>query len=212
MNTEHTHWVVVGILVVAIVGVGLLVKMQGVQLGQISNAVLMLARAVDSINTKIQAPGTTNNVPVVSPEASITGANRFRFGEHKVGDIIAGLKITSIDAVPGIAEKFGPDNFRVRFAGQPVTFDVAYSYENTAMSGDEAWITPYDPDKLPMIAGPIGDHSFYVTDLKKFRELISKDYGSGRAMVTMENFELQNAPAEVADSADLVRVLSKSKF
>lgn len=204
MNKEHVQWVVVGILIIAIAAIGTLVKIQGGQLQSIDQSLRILS-------LKLESAADSTAGKLLLPESAITAQNRFIFGTHKVGDVIAGLKITSIEPIPGIQTSFGSENYRVVFSGQK-TFDASYSYEDGAFAGATATISPMNPDDLPMEAGEIGDVSYQVRNLDIFRKLISKEYGDGEARVVMTNFELNSAPAEVMPQADLVQVISKSKY
>ncbi len=207
MNKENLQWAVIGVLVVAVAAGGTLVKTQNEEIGL---KLQELTQAIDTTNRKLENAIVRYDGKLILEEPAISAPNRFNFNVHKVGDVIAGLKIISIEPVPGIQSPFGSENYRVVFSGQK-TFDVSYSYADSAFAGPRVIISPLNPDDLPMEAGEIGDVFYQVRNLDVFRKLVNKEYGDGKATVVMTNFELNHAPAEVMPQADLVQVISKSK-
>lgn len=136
--------------------------------------------------------------------------NVFIFGKTKVGDTLAGLKVSAIAPIEGIQTPFGPDNVQVKFVGQS-TVKASYSYNMNEVFGMPMACFTVTDNSLPRMPKQQESMVFCLRDTKKFTELFGKKYGSGEATVVVENFDLVMAPAEVISQADLVRVVSKTK-
>ncbi len=129
----------------------------------------------------------------------------------KIGDKVAGLTVTEVGPIPGIEGALSPKNVRVKFSGD-VQVKGQYVYEFSDLHGrDRACFEVTDATeqaKLPSLGDD--DHAFCFENIAQAKTAFGPGYSSGNAEITIRNFELQNAPAEVNNMAELVKVVSKN--
>jgi hypothetical protein len=172
--------------------------------------------SVDTNTASIPTTGQTDQTggaPVVTSTSAMTST--FDPSVNKPGDVVAGFTLTSVNKISNIPGQLGPDNVDAVFSGTS-TVTGSYDYSKSEFSGDDmVCMTLTDPAqaaKIPQLAGKNYDDGigFCFRNTKQAIQLLGPSYGQGTATVTVANYELQNAPAEVLNLADLVAVSSKT--
>lgn len=135
-------------------------------------------------------------------ESNILDPNKSR-----IGDSIAGFTLTALSGIPGIQQPAGPDNVYAKFAGQ-VTLSGIYGYGFNEVAGtDIACFQPTEVErtKLPVLVGqPDQNSHFCFSNIDKAKELFGTKPGQSTATVTIDQYELFYAPAEVGNQAVLI--------
>lgn len=221
MSNEKMQWLILGLMVVLFVGFGSFVMRQEEQIDRLSNALASLSGDVQGLSQRAAVPVTTTpSSTVVTPEAqpvatgtSSRGSEIFDPTKTKVGDIIAGLKVVSMGPVQGITRPMAQDNVSASFMGQ-VTVAGDYDIATDAMSGTEkACFTisqPPDLYKLPVLIGEDDQEPrFCFTNIEKVKQDLGSTAMRGHATITIDQYQLNYASAEVTNRARLVTVVSK---
>ncbi|GEM_PF-3396754 len=225
MHKENWQWLLLALIVFSSIGLGILLANQGTQLAQMSRALAILASQVQDVSKKQTVnPQPSPIVPTPNPIPQVITAatnqistqpstNIFDSERNKVGDIVAGLKVVSIKSLTGSELPIGRENVVARFAGQ-IQVSGAYEFSLNELSGDD-WVCialtdPREKLKLPVLVGVADQNDrFCFNNLKKAKVAFGPKYGQGQATVTIDNYELWYAPAEVNNKAELISVLSK---
>ncbi len=174
-------------------------------IGVILIAIMGYARFV----YKKQRP-TQPIIQEVSKRPQIQAQNQFNPLQHKIGDIIAGMKILAITAALD-SRSLADDNVKVKFSGL-ATISGIYDYRFSEFSGGGlACFTP-DPDedsKLPKLKQASDYATTFCFDVQEAIKAFGSQYGVYKATITIDHLTLEHAPAEVLNGADLVAVVSK---
>lgn len=207
MSKENIQWLVLALVVVGFIGLGALTIDQGSQLTKVSNALIALNSKIENL---AQIPTATQ--PAVNTQRNTS--NVFDPFKNNSGDMIAGLKLVSFGPVPGINRPLAMDNVDAKFSGS-VTLSGSYDYSLNDFAGkDMACFTPTENDKIkiPVLAGVSDQNTrFCFNNIQKAKQAFGPAYGNGQATITINNYELIYAPAEVVNQAELVNVLSKTR-
>lgn len=132
----------------------------------------------------------------------------------KTGDVISGLKVTTVGGVPGIEMPFSygdVPNIHIEFSGQ-ATVTGEYHYDKNEFFGQDLTTfqvsDPQEMKKLPHLKEqePV---LFWFSNREEANQALGPKYGKGQATIQIESYEINYAGAEVMNSAKLVKVVSK---
>ncbi|MEX0649655.1 MAG: hypothetical protein WD200_01490 [Candidatus Andersenbacteria bacterium] len=158
--------------------------------------------------------------PVISSPTpkSTRVSNVFDVTTAKVGDKVAGMTITAIGPwSEELYEETLPYNAKVQFTGQETISGTITSIDpfNSPLGGYEMKVDPVFSSIIPRIASASRRSDGSYLHLRG--NLVGKEfvgpYGSEwRATIVIDDYLIEQAETEVSDSADLIKVVSKTRI
>ncbi len=221
MNNTMWQKILIVLAVLVALGLGAMVVLQQQQLNILTQTIMMQGEKQSPSPTTPQAvneaaqPSTNAQVqpPATSPTAEKTpSSNIFDPSKDVAGSIVAGMTVLSAGGIPSSQLPYGTDNVLAKFMGQ-TTLTGTYDEGVNEMSGVEmACMTLTDPAeraKLPVLIGhPDQNTRFCFRNLSAAKAAFGSNVTSGVATVTISDYELWYAAAEVVNKATFVKVVS----
>lgn len=209
---SQTMGIVIALAILMGVGFVVMFFKQDIDTNLILDQMGMLSQQVARMSEVKSVPQATNPAPQQA-QAAVPSSNIFDTTKNKVGDVVAGLTVTSISPVPGSTFPLGNNNVVAKFSGS-VTLSGSYDFSYNEMSGsDSVCFTPADATehaKLPALPNEdIQLSRFCFSNLDQAKAAFGPSYGNGQATITIDKYELWYAEAEVTNLAELVKVISK---
>lgn len=166
------------------------------------------------------ASTVSNNVTnAASPHAlqgdisNSTTSNEFDFNTLKVGDMVAGMRVVSIDpAVESLP--LSAENLKVRFEGEAIVTGK-YSYDPgpgmgpAVLFGD---LTAESEKKVPKLLGQAASWFGFTNESSAEQAFAPAARGAakGDATIKIKNYTYIYVPAEAWSTAELVSVICKN--
>jgi hypothetical protein len=154
----------------------------------------------------------------IIPQASepvgevIASESIFDITDAKVGDVVAGMKIVSIEPfTPGA--KIEDDSAIVKFSGKvTITGNYIYNNEDAAFIYGEVCMENLDPISISNIPR-VHPHRnvWFCFRNKEYAQSLFKPQGSyGTTTVVIDNYQVNELGAEIWNTAELVEVIKKN--
>lgn len=214
MSKENLQGILLGIVVIGLIGLGIMMFSQSMRLAQLSEQMSSLSqKQVVNLQPSVAVPTPKSDTQAPDPQPVQPSSNIFDALKNRPGDIVAGLKVLSVGAPPGIQLPLGNDNVVATFLGS-VTLSGSYDIFSSTMSGEDmVCFTPANATeraKLPTLSSedPLLTR-FCFSNLAQARAAFGPGYGQGAATIVIDKYELWYAGAEVTNRAELREVLSK---
>ncbi len=146
-------------------------------------------------------------------KAQVIAQNDFDPLKIKLGDKIVGMTLVSLGPIINIDKPLSADDVDAKFSGS-VTLSGNYVFDMNDFAGSEMaclYLTdPIELAKLPRVMGAPDQNSVLCfSNIDRVKEVFGPKYSSGRATVMIDDYQVLYAPAEVVNSATLIRLVAK---
>lgn len=154
-------------------------------------------------------PGLLSGLLLTSSEPS---TNVFYPEKAKIGDVYAGMVLTSLDY------NLESNDVTAQFRGE-VTITGTYELipdENEFFSGISFEVDPSSINDLPVLATDERTVKWFIFESEEYNSLI-KQFGNpkqginGKATVIISNYRINHQHKEISDTAELVKIIKLGK-